>query len=82
MPQLLNPHVVTTEAHAQEPVMHKKPLQWEEQAPQQEQPHSLQRQKARAQQWGPSLAKNSNNNKTIMQLKELQTSLAWLQLVF
>ena len=36
MPQLLNPHVVTTEAHAQEPVMHKKPLQWEEQAPQQE----------------------------------------------
>ena len=33
MPQVLNPHVVTTEAHAQEPVIHEKPLQWEEQAP-------------------------------------------------
>ena len=33
MPQVLNPHVVTTEAHAQEPVIHEKPLQCEEQAP-------------------------------------------------
>ena len=70
MPQPLSPQVVTTEAHALEPVIHKKPLQWEEQA--------LQQEKDRAQQLGPSLAKNNNKTNAI---KEMQTSLAWLKLV-